>query len=143
MLFSAELPVWFYCVQENGFLGISENFGKIHRKSTHQKLPPARSGARGAPGTWLVRPHPWPRRLAAWGPPPSSGALLRPLFISVTGKPRNRSRFSSFRRGASATLCSSLGGLIWRLFGLRRGKIVAIVITITNPSSLHDFSSHV
>src|SRR6187399_1399675 len=50
MLFSAELPVWFICVQENGFLSISEKSTKNHRKSTHPKEPGARSGARGGPG---------------------------------------------------------------------------------------------
>ena len=40
----------FYCAQENGFLGISENSTKNHRKSTHPKGHCARSGARGQPG---------------------------------------------------------------------------------------------
>ena len=50
------------------------------------------------------------------GAPTSSGALPRLLFIPVARKPQNRSRFSNSRRGAAATLCSSPGGLIWRLF---------------------------
>ena len=49
-MFSAELPVWFICVQENGFLGISEKSTKNHRKSTHPKEPGARRGTRGGPG---------------------------------------------------------------------------------------------
>src|ERR1041385_1906222 len=119
MLFSAELPVWFICAQENGFLVVPENSQKITRKSTHPKEPGARSGTRGE--TWgpqappLAWPGVRPRPLAAWAAPPSSGALPRLLFIPVTRKPQNKSRFPSFRRGASATLCSSSGGLIWRL----------------------------
>src|ERR1041385_2818938 len=49
-MFSAEMSVWFYCVQQNGFLGVSENSRKNHRKSTHPKDHCARSGARGQPG---------------------------------------------------------------------------------------------
>src|SRR4051812_47410672 len=60
-MFSAELSIWFYCVQENGFLGVSENSRKNHRKSTHPKDKYARSGARGQPGG--------PRRPAGAAPP--------------------------------------------------------------------------
>src|SRR3954471_22749617 len=49
-MFSVELSVWFYCVQENGFLGVSENSRKNHGKSTHPTDQCARSGARGQPG---------------------------------------------------------------------------------------------
>ena len=92
-----------------------ENSQKIHalEASTSQKW--GQRGATGAPSTWLARPHPWSRRGPAWEASTSSRALPRLLFILVTGKPQNRSRFSSFRRGAAATLCSSSGGLIWRL----------------------------
>ena len=42
--------VWFICVQENGFLSISEKSTKNQRRSTHPKEPNTRSGARGGPG---------------------------------------------------------------------------------------------
>ena len=48
-------------MQENGFLGVSENSKKNHRKSTHPKGHCARSGARGQPGG--------PRRPAGAAPP--------------------------------------------------------------------------
>src|SRR4051794_1334404 len=50
-------------------------------------------GPRGALGALLARPHPWPRREAAWGAPTSSGALPGPLCIPVTQKHQKRSRF--------------------------------------------------
>src|SRR4051812_34105627 len=118
-MFSAELSIWFYCVQENGFLGVSENSRKNHRKSTHPKDQYTRSGARGQPRG--------PRRLAGAAPPLAApgGRLggssplwcptLPPIY-SRARKPQNRSCFPNSRRGAAATLCSSPGGLIWRLF---------------------------
>src|SRR3954465_14235887 len=93
--------------------------GKITENPRTRRDPEPEVGpedSQGAPGALLARPHPWPRREAAWVGPPHSGALPRPLFIPVERKPQNRSRFPSFRRGAATTLCSSLGGLIWRLF---------------------------
>src|SRR3954469_9468847 len=60
-MFSAELSIWFYCVQENGFLGVSGNSRKNHRKSTHPKDQYTKSGARGKPGG--------PRRPAGAAPP--------------------------------------------------------------------------
>src|SRR4051812_1039568 len=93
------------------YLGkFQENSGKIHapEASTSQKW--GQREATGDPGALLARPPPWPGQEAAWGPPPSSGALPRLVFIPVMGKPQNRSRFLSFHRGASATLCSSSGG---------------------------------
>ena len=68
-------------------------------------------GQRGPKHPAGVAPHLSPPG-AAWRTPPSFGALSRPLFIPVTQKPRNISRFPSFRRGAADTLCSSSGGLI-------------------------------
>ena len=95
---------------------------KIHEKSQKIHAPEGplcqkmgQRAARGGPGALPRRPHPWPRREAAWEGPPPSGALLWLVFILVTRKPQIRSRFPSFRRGAAATLCSSSGGLIWRL----------------------------
>src|ERR1041385_4288949 len=85
-----------------------EKYQKINTPEGARSQKWDQRGARGDPG---VGPHP----LAAWGPPPSSGALPGLLFIPVTRKPQNRSRFPSFRRGAAATLYSSSGGLIWRL----------------------------
>src|SRR4051812_12158693 len=99
-MFLAELSVWFYCVQENGFLGVSENSRKNHKKSTHPKDHCARSGPRGqpgGPGTLLARPHPWPRQEAAWKGPPPSGALIHLVFIPVARKPQNRSHFPNSR----------------------------------------------
>ena len=95
-----------------------KKFSENTRKSTHPEEPNARSGTRGE--LWGPQAPPW--RGQGWGralrPPgllPPSGALPTLLFIPVTRKPQNRSRFPSFRRGAAATLCSSSGGLIWRL----------------------------
>src|ERR1041385_3468348 len=81
-MFSAELSVWFYCVQENGFLGLSENSRKNHRKSTHPKDHCARSGARGQTGgpqapCWRG-PTPGRAGGASWRPPPP----LVPYFDS-------------------------------------------------------------
>src|SRR4051812_34123570 len=89
-----------------------KKFQENHRKSTHQKVPCAKSGARGAPSALLARPTPWSRREAAWGGPTHSGALPGPLFLAVAEKPQNRGRFSNLCRGAAATLCSSSGELI-------------------------------
>src|SRR3954466_13187410 len=55
--------------------------------------------AKGAPGSPLARLEVGSCPLAPWGPPPSSGSLSKPLFIPVTEKSRNRSRFSNQRRG--------------------------------------------
>ena len=118
-MFSADLPVWFYCVQVYGFLGASENSRKIHRKSTHYKVPCARSGARGgskgpqAP-CWRPPPLAAPGGLLVGSHTP--GALPGPLFLPVARKFQNRNSFSDLHRGAAATLCSSSGKLIWRLF---------------------------
>src|SRR3954471_9078388 len=57
-----------------------------------------------APGTLLAGSHtPWCPNFALFFPPP------------LARKPQNRSPISDLRRGAAATLCSSLGELIWRL----------------------------
>ena len=91
-----------------------ENSQKIHGNFYQPEMEP--EGSQGAPGGLLARPPPWPRREAAWGGPTPSGALPVPLFLPVTEKAQNGSPFSDLRRGAAATLCSSLGELIWRLF---------------------------
>src|ERR1041385_3243589 len=93
-----------------------ENSQKIHPPEGPLCHKWDQRAAKGAPGAPLARPGVGPHPLAAWGPPPSSGSLSRLLFIPVTEKPRNRSHFPNSRRGAAATLCSSPGGLIWRLF---------------------------
>src|ERR1041385_6918000 len=113
---SAELPVWFIFEQEIGFLDVPENSQKIHAPEGARSQKWDQRGAQGAAGAPLARPGVGPRPLATWGPPPSSGALRGILFIPVMRKPQNRSRFPNSRRGAAATLCSSPGGLIWRLF---------------------------
>src|SRR6187399_309282 len=103
MLFSAELPVWFICVQENGFLGISEKSTKNHRKSTHPKEPGTRSGARGGPGAAQApcgRAPPGPRRGGAWVGPTPPGGLLHLVFLLPIQKSQIRSSFAVFRRGA-------------------------------------------
>src|ERR1041385_6360263 len=59
-----------------------------------------------------------------------------PMF-SREEKHRNRSRFDISRRGAAATLCSSPGELIWRLFWPPvRGKSSPS----SSPSPLHHHS---
>src|SRR3954470_8400445 len=86
--------------------------GKIPKKyiknqrsgSFHRKGP---EGNQGKPGGCLARPSSWPRHLPSWVGPTPPGALLCPLFILLSRKRRNRSRFSHLRRGAAATLCSS------------------------------------
>ena len=115
------VPV-FCCFSISGFPHIKSALkipGKIQEKSAYRELPEkpkqGQRGAWGGPGGHPARPHPWPRQEAAWEGPPPSGALPWLLFIPVARKPQMRSRFSSFRRGAAATLCSSSGGLIWRL----------------------------
>ena len=50
MMFSAELPVWFYCVQENGFLDVPENSQKIHAPEGARSQKWDQRGAKGAPG---------------------------------------------------------------------------------------------
>ena len=92
-----------------------EKSQKIHAPGGPLCQKRGQRAARGAPGALLARPHPWRRQEAAWEGPPPSDALPWLLFIPVARKPQKRSRFSSFRRGAAATLCSSSGGLIWRL----------------------------
>src|SRR4051812_25848337 len=92
-----------------------ENSQKMHAPEGARSQKWDQRRALGAPGAPLARPGVGPRHLASWVAPPSSGALPILLFIPVTRKPQNRSRFPSFRRGAAATLCSSSRGLIWRL----------------------------
>src|SRR3954471_17134818 len=92
-----------------------EKSQKIHAPEGTRSLKRSQRGAKGGPGALVARPSPWPRRGVAWVGPTSPGALLRPVFYLVTEKPQIRSSFPSFRRGAAATLCSSSGGLIWRL----------------------------
>src|SRR4051812_20997597 len=82
-MFSAELSVWFYCVHENGFLGVSENSRKNHRKSTHAKDHCARSGARGQPGGRLGGSTP------LWCP------TLTPIYSRGEKTPKQKS-FSQF-----------------------------------------------
>src|SRR3954468_19650068 len=47
MLFSAELPVWFFCVQEYGFLGTSENFWKITENPRTRRNTGTEDGPKG------------------------------------------------------------------------------------------------
>src|ERR1041385_843765 len=75
-MFPAELPVWFICAQENGFLDVPENSQKITRKSTHRKKPGARSGTRGEP--WGPQAPPW--RGQGWGRALRPPGLLPPLW---------------------------------------------------------------
>src|ERR1041385_5927742 len=99
MLFSAELPVWFYCAQENGFLDISENSQKNTRKSTHPKEPEAISGTRGQPRG--AQAPPW--RGQGWGRalwPPGGLPLLwcptdAPIYSRDAKTPEQKS-FSQF-----------------------------------------------
>ena len=100
---------------------IFKHLRKIHEKSRKIHAPEetkcqkwGQRGARGCPGALWARP-PRPRRGGAWVGPTPPGALLRLVFLLPTQKPQIRSSFAVFRRGAAATLCSSSGGLIWRL----------------------------
>src|ERR1041385_1819992 len=77
---------------------------------------PGPEGGPGGRGALLSRPPPWSRRDAAWVGLTPYDDLPWPLFLPVMRKPQNRSHFPNSRRGAAATLSSSLGGLIWRLF---------------------------
>ena len=49
-----------------------------------------------------------------WGPHPLV-PYFASYFYSRRGNHRSEVLFAVFRRGAAATLCSSSGGLIWRL----------------------------
>ena len=95
---------------------------KIHEKSQKIHAPEGtrsqKRGQRGPGGAQAPcgRPNPpGPRRGVAWVGPTPPGALLCLVFLLPTQKPQIRSSFAVFRRGAAATLCSSSGGLIWRL----------------------------
>src|SRR4051812_11429551 len=101
---------------------IFKNLGKFHEKSQkihapegNQDQKKGQRGAKGGPDALVARPSPWPRRGVAWVGPTSFAALPRLVFYLVTEKYQIRSLFPSFRRGAAAALCSSSGGLIWRL----------------------------
>src|SRR4051812_33887164 len=115
MLFSAELPVWFSCVQENGFLGVPENCSKNRENPRTGRNPLSEEGLEGgcpSPGGQLARPGRWPCHQGAWVGPTPSGALPGLLLLPETEKPQKRSHFSNSRRGAATTLCSSPGELI-------------------------------
>src|SRR4051812_9664416 len=92
-----------------------EKSQKIHAPEGNQDQKKGQRGAKGGPGALMARPSPWPRRGVAWVCPTSSAALPRLVFYLVTEKSQIRSPFPSFRCGAAAALCSSSGGLIWRL----------------------------
>src|ERR1043165_6037560 len=115
MLFSAELPVLFSFVQVSGYLGKLEKSQKIILIIS---IPEASSVPKGG--------HRAPRRVhGAAQPLAAPGTLLGgshtpwcpnfALFLPPARKLQNRSPISDLRRGAAATLCSSLGELIWRL----------------------------
>ena len=101
---------------------IFKHLSKIHEKSQKIHAPEGtkcqkwgQRGARGCPGALWAPPPPGPRWGGAWVGPTPPGALLYPVFLLPTQKPQIRSSFAVFHRGAAATLCSSSGGLTWRL----------------------------
>ena len=117
--FSAELPVWFSCVREYGFLGVPKNSEKNYRKSTHPEGPWARIWARGGP--------PGPRCLGGASTPLAARggrmggshtlwfSTLDPIF-TLDGETPEQKSFSQFSSRSRRHLCSSPGELKWRLF---------------------------
>ena len=94
---------------------IHEKSQKIHAPEGTRSQKWGQRGARGCPGALWVRPHPGPRRGSpGWGPHPLV-PYFASYFYSQRGNPRSEVLFAVFCRGAAATLCSSSGGLIWRL----------------------------
>src|ERR1041385_6000110 len=54
-----------------------EKYRKNQRTGSFQKSP---GGAKGGPGGHPARPHPWPCQGGAWGPWPTSGCPLSPIY---------------------------------------------------------------
>src|ERR1041385_7554269 len=117
-VFSRATSAVFFCA---GFW-IFRYAGKIPKKyiknehsGSFRKSKGGPQGSQGAtrrvPGA--AQPLAAPPALLAWSHVPRCPTLA--LFILLTQKPQNRSRFSNLHRGAATTLCSSPGELIWRL----------------------------
>src|ERR1041385_2537493 len=102
MMFSAELAGWFYCAQENGFLGVLENSRKKHRKSTHPKELEARSGTKGQPRGPQAPPwrgRGWVAPSGRLGASPLLWCPTEALIYSLDGEtPKQKSFFQSTSR---------------------------------------------
>ena len=140
-MFSAELPLVFIFVQKSTF---PENFRKFTKIIFPRKTPGARRRAGGGPTVTQggARRAPLGR---IWLAPGRLGPPLRlPFGILVTSSPKKRTPegFSQIRSAAPPTLETLVRETEVPVLAPYRGgdwrEIIAIIITNTSPSTIHD-----
>ena len=75
LFFYFSFPPYKKCQKNSG-----KNTGKISVQEASRRAREGPEGSQGGPGGHPARPHPWPRQGGAWGPWPTSGCPLSPIY---------------------------------------------------------------
>src|SRR4051812_36223459 len=122
---------------------IPKNYIKISVPEASTRPKGGHRAARGQPGGCLARPSPWPRHLPpGWVPHPLV-PYFGPIYSPDAKPPKKKALFQSTSRSHRNPLFFSGRANLEAALASDEGEIIAIVIIITSPSPLHDFSHHV